>query len=124
MNFGKLAAAFGAALIIGAAPASVKQSPNTTVAPSSNINCLVASNRFGVRATNPKAKALAEQSLNFYLGRVDPTATSQQLATSLKHSRSSLNGTNLPSLMNACIRQMGAEGRLLQAAAQASEKIK
>lgn len=124
MNFQKLAAAFGATLVIGAASAPVKQAPNATVATSSNINCLVVSNRFGMRATNSKAKALAQQSLDFYLGRIDPAATRQQLASSLKQSRVSINGTNLPGLMNACVRQMGAEERLLQVAGQDSEKIK
>lgn len=120
------------ALLVAAAPLSLaatglaapqstlKVTPRATLpAPAaSTFNCIVASNVFTQRLTNPNAKALAERTLYFYLGRLDARVTPQQLKDGLKRSASSLVGANGGLLMNACAHELQEKARMVQSAAQ------
>ena len=120
------------ALLVAAAPLSLatigpaapqpalKVAPQATqpVPPPSTFNCIVASNVFTQRLTNPNAKALAERILYFYLGRLDVRTTQQQIKDGLKRSASSLVGANGGVLMNACAHELQDKAQMVQSAAQ------
>jgi hypothetical protein len=111
---GMLAAApLTAQFALKAAPAA-----RPLAAAATTVNCLLASNIFAQKEADPKAKALAQQTLYFYLGRLDPRITAPQLKLDLKRSADSLKGVNAAPLMNACLRELQAKGQMLQSVGQ------
>ena len=108
------------ATTIAAAPPAGKPAPAPALAtaPATTINCLLASNTFAQRETDPKQKSLAEGVLYFYLGRVDPRSSPQQLKSALKQAGVSLRGVGAAPLMNACLREMETKAQLLQTIGQ------
>ena len=96
-----------------AAPAVTQPTPAPT-----SLNCLLASNVFAQRETDPKLKAVAQETLYFYLGRLDPRTTPEQLKAGLKRTLVSLKGVNAAALMSACAHEFQAKGQMLQSVGQ------
>lgn len=109
-----------AALTIAAAPPATKSAPPAAepVPPATTVNCLLASNVFAQRATDPKQKELAQQMLLFYLGRLEPRTSSAQLKSSLKLALDGLKTTSAGPLMNNCLSEFRAKAQMFETAGQ------
>ena len=91
--------------------------PRAAPAPTT-YNCLLASNVFAQKETDPKMRTLAFQMLDFYLGRLSPRITPSQLKTALKLTSDGLKGVNPTMLMNACLRDFRAQAAMVQSVSQ------
>jgi len=80
------------------------------------LNCILASNVFAQRSTDPKAKAVAENVLYFYLGRLPPQVTPAELRLDLRRTENSLNGMSGAPLMKACALETATKAHMLQLA--------
>lgn len=105
-------------LTIAAGQPAGKPAPALATAPPTTFNCLLASNTFAQKETDPKKKALAEGVLYFYLGRVDPRSSPLQLKNALKQAGLSLRGVGALPLMNSCLREMETKAQMLQSVGQ------
>jgi hypothetical protein len=92
--------------------------PEQVVAAPTALKCILASNVFVQRTTEPAAKAVAEKVLYFYLGRLPAQITPAELKLELKRTADSLNGVKGAPLMKACTLEMAARAQMLQSAAQ------
>src|ERR1700760_1039462 len=92
-----------AALAAAPSPQAAKQAPPAALptAPATTLNCLLASNVFAQKETDPKQRTLALQTLYFYLGRIEPQTSSQQFKAALKRTADALKGVGAAPLMNA-----------------------
>ena len=107
----------GAAIlaIAVAAPAHSAQKQASQAAPASTtINCLLASNAYARSETNPKTKVAAQQTFYFYLGRLDPRISPQQLKMELQRTAGIIKAASAVPLMNACAQEVQTKGRMLQ----------
>ena len=103
--------------VTAAAPsARVAVTPTMAAPVATTFNCILASNAFAQREPDPKQKVLAEQTLNFYLGRLNPRITETQLKTAIKLTADGLKGVNAVQLMNECLADFRAKAQMLQAA--------
>ena len=93
--------------------AAAAQVPTPTTA-----GCLLVSNAFSKHATEEKVRPIAESVLYFFLGRIDPGTTTGQLKMALLQQGRLINSANATGLFNACLRQVQANGQMLQTAAQ------
>lgn len=82
------------------------------------LNCLLASNFFAQKATDPKQRMVAFQILYFYLGRLGPRVNSEELKAALKRTRDGLKGVSAAPLMNACLHDVQAKAQTLQSVGQ------
>jgi len=104
--------------------APAQSAPAQSPVPPTTLNCLLASNVFVQRSTDPKDKTLALQTLYFYLGRVNPQTSAQQFKSALQRTADGLKGVNAAPLMNACVRELQAKVELLQSVGQDLQKGK
>lgn len=120
MKFQKSLIIAAATLTIAAnQPAPRSASPATQNIPApTTFNCLLASNVFAQKETDPKMRTMAYQTLDFYLGRINPRTTPTQLKTALKLTADGLKGVNAAPLMNACLRDFRAKAAMVQSVAQ------
>ena len=111
-----------AAMALSTAQPAAQPSPSAAApakplasAPATTVNCLLASNVFAQKETDPKAKNLAFQTLYFYLGRIDPRTSEVQLKASLKRAGEALKGVAAGPLMNECAHELQTKAQLLEA---------
>ena len=114
LMLGAMALTTAAAPPPGPAPAQVPAPAPTRTAPPTTFNCILASNAVAQRETDPKQKTLAQLVLYFYLGRVNPRSSPQQLGVALKQAGTSLRGVGLAPLINACLHEMQQRAETLQ----------
>ena len=98
--------------------------PSGPVPPTTTLNCIIASNVFVQHETDEKQKEMAQQTMTFYLGRLNPRTTETELRTGLKLAADGLKGTNALPLMNNCLHELQAKAQMLQAAGQQVEQGK
>lgn len=79
-----------------------------TAQSSSDARCIVLSSAFARGGPNEQAKQLAQAALNFYLGRVSPTASSAQLKAQFDQQMATINDANDGQLMGECIKNFQA----------------
>ena len=111
-NFARVAFAL-AAVTLTAQPASA-QAVN-------DVRCLLVSNLFAKAAKEPKAKALAEASKYYFLGKLQGRISSAQLKTRAVAEAKSITPKGAGPVMNACAKQLqgtviSVESALKQAA--------
>ena len=92
----------------------------STAQSASDISCLLVSNLTSTKAADPKARAVGQAATYFYLGRVNPTMTSDQLKVIFSQQRKALTGKNVGPIMNACVKAMQMRAKTAQEAGQAS----
>jgi hypothetical protein len=116
-----------ATLSLAAAPPQAKSpapAPPAPTAPTkptprpTTIGCILASNVFVQREPDATKKALAGQTLAFYLGRLNPSTTAPQLKAALKTSADTLKGVDAAGLMNECLVDLRTKAQLLQTVGQ------
>ena len=83
-----------------------------------DVQCLLASNLFAKASKDPKARAAAEASKFFYLGRVYGHLDASQLKTQMLAQQKLITKSNAASIMNGCARQMDAGAKLVQSVTQ------
>lgn len=88
------------------AAATVMLAGSTTASAQSNSDarCIVLSSAFARGGPNEQAKQLAQAALNFYLGRVSPSASSAQLKAQLDEQMATITDANDGKLMGECIK--------------------
>jgi len=83
-----------------------------------DVKCLLASNLFANAAKDPKARASAEASRFFYLGRIYGRLDAAQLKTQVLAQQKSITKSNAGQVMNGCARQMAAGVKMVQTVTQ------
>ena len=89
-----------------------------------DVQCLLASNLFAKASKGPKARAAAEASKFFYLGRVYGRLNAAQLRTQMLAQQKLITPGNASSIMNSCARQVDAAAKMVQAVTQELTKRK
>ena len=89
-----------------------------------DVKCLLVSNLFSKAEKDPKARAAAEVSKFFYLGRIYGRLDATQLKTQMLAQQKSITKTNAGQIMNGCARQMEAGVKMVQAVTQELTKAK
>lgn len=109
-----------AVLTAAASPPAAKQAPPAAqpTAPPTTLNCLLASNVFVQKETDPKQRTLALQTLYFYLGRVEPQTSPLQFKGAIKRTADALKGVSAAPLMNACVRELQSKAEMFQTVGQ------
>jgi hypothetical protein len=93
---------------IAAAAAAIASGTAATAQSNTDARCIVLSSAFARAGPNDQAKQLAQAALNFYLGRVSPTASSAQLKTLFDQQMATINDANDGPLMSECIKNFQA----------------
>ncbi|GAA3894577.1 hypothetical protein GCM10022276_12150 [Sphingomonas limnosediminicola] len=118
VSFSRTLIAAASLTVAVASPALSVEMQASQVAPrppaTTTINCLLVSNAYARSETNPKAKVVAQQTFYFYLGRLDPRISSQQLKIELQRTAGVVKAASAVPLMNACAQEVQAKGRMLQ----------
>jgi len=112
----------GRTLMIAAMGMTIAAGPRTSnvapvvlrTVPVTTINCLLASNVFARRETDPNKKTLAHDTLLFYLGRLDERTSATQLKAQFEAAAINLKGANATLLMNGCLQELRAKAQVLQ----------
>ena len=112
-----IAIAIAAALLTASAPAAAQTA--------TEVRCLLLSNAFAKTAKDANAQKIAEDSIYFYLGRIDGQPTTAQLKSLFDEQDKTITDTNMGTLMGDCVKAVRAKVQLLQdVAAQARPATK
>ena len=79
-----------------------------------DVRCLMASNAFARAEKDAPKRQLAMATGLFYLGRLDGRVSGAQLKAAMVAQAKSLNPTNLPPAMNACVKHFVQTQAMLQ----------
>jgi hypothetical protein len=93
-------------------------STDTSAQNISNVGCLLASNMVAQKVKEPKAKQVAEASAYYYLGRLDPAVTPEQLRQAFMREQKALMGKNAGVLMRACVGRIQERAAMVQRVSQ------
>lgn len=104
-----------AATLLAASAASAAQSP-------SNAKCIVLATGFANHAKDANQQKIAEDSLYFYLGRVDGQPNSAQFKAALDAQAKTITDANAATLMAECVAAVKTKVQLLQSIAAPSPK--
>jgi hypothetical protein len=107
-----------AAALLAASAAAPAQS-------STDARCVLLANAFMNQSKDANAQKLAEATLYFYLGRINPTETTAQMKTLLDQQGKTITDANAGALMGECVKTVQAKVQLLQTlAAQQTQQSK
>jgi hypothetical protein len=104
MNFARIAIATALLLSGGAAGAQT----------ATDASCILVSNVFAQKSTDPDTQKLAEATLYFYLGRVGDHATAAQLKSLFDQQTKTISDANAATVMNACVKTLQSRVQLMQ----------
>ena len=96
------------ALSLAAAAALLANGAAAKAQSASDARCIVLSSAFARGGPNEQAKQLAQAAMNFYLGRVSPTATTVQLKAQFDQQMATITDANDGQLMGECIKNFQA----------------
>ena len=102
-------AAFVVAATAMAAPPASAQAVN-------DVRCLLVSNLFARAAKDPKAKAVAEASKYYYLGKLQGRVSPAQLKAQAIAQAKTVNAKDAGPFMNACAKQLQTTVQTTEAA--------
>jgi hypothetical protein len=109
--------AFAAALLATSAAAGAQSA--------TDARCVLLANAFMNQSKDAKAQKLAEATLYFYLGRINPTETTAQMKTLLDQQAKTITDANAGALMGECVKTVQTKVQLLQTlAAQQMQQSK
>lgn len=82
-----------------------------------DVRCLLASNAFAQRETEPAKKQLAMVASAFYLGRLDARISNDQLKNAVQAQAKAMSFASLAPTMNDCVKRLQQKGLALRAMA-------
>ena len=98
--------ALAAALLASAGPAAAQTA--------TEARCLLLSNAFAKNAKDANAQKIAEDSLYFYLGRINGQPTTAQLKAMFDQQDKTITDANAGAVMGDCVNAVRAKVQLLQ----------
>ena len=102
------------------AAALVATSGAATAQTANDARCILLANAFAGQSKDANQKKLAEDSLYFYLGRIDGQPTAAQMKTVMDAQAKTLTDANAGQLMGECVKAVQAKVQLLQTLAAQS----
>jgi hypothetical protein len=87
-----------------------------------DARCVLLANVFMNQSKDADAQKLAEASLYFYLGRINPAATAQQMKTLLDQQAKTITDANAGAMMGECVKAVQAKVQLLQTLSEQQPK--
>jgi hypothetical protein len=85
-----------------------------------DARCILLANAFAGQSKDANQKKVAEDSLYFYLGRIDGQPTAAQMKTVMDAQAKTLTDANAGQLMGECVKAVQAKVQLLQTLAAQS----
>jgi len=104
-----------AAALLTTSGAAVAQSAN-------DARCILLANAFASQSKDANQQKLAEDSLYFYLGRINGQPTTAQMKAVMDAQAKTLTDANAGTLMGECVKAVQAKVQLLQTLAQQQQK--
>ena len=105
------ASIFTAALIV-----AVAASPASAQSVADDTRCLLLSNVYAKADKEEQSRRIANQSLMFYLGRLDGRASATDIAAGVRAQAATVDPKTSGAQMSACAARMGRAQQALQAA--------
>jgi len=102
------------------AAALVATSGAATAQTANDARCILLANAFAGQSKDANQKKLAEDSLYFYLGRIDGQPSAAQMKTVMDAQAKTLTDANAGQLMGECVKAVQAKVQLLQTLAAQS----
>jgi fructoselysine-6-P-deglycase FrlB-like protein len=102
--------ALAAALLATSATASAESA--------TDARCLVLSNAFAQQTKDANQQKLAEDSIYFYLGRINGQPSATQMKTLLEQQAKTITDATAGTLMGDCVKAVQAKVELLQSLSQ------
>jgi hypothetical protein len=102
--------ALAAALLATSATASAQSA--------TDVRCLVLSNAFAQQTKDANQQKLAEDTIYFYLGRINGQPTAAQLKTTLDQQAKTITNATAGTQMGECVKAVQAKVELLQSLSQ------
>jgi len=103
------------------AAALVATSGAATAQTANDARCILLANAFAGQSKDANQKKLAEDSLYFYLGRIDGQPSAAQMKTVMDAQAKTLTDANAGQLMGECVKAVQAKVQLLQTLAAQSQ---
>ena len=91
-----------------------------TAQTANDARCILLANAFAGQSKDANQKKLAEDSLYFYLGRIDGQPSAAQMKTVMDAQAKTLTDANAGQLMGECVKAVQAKVQLLQTLAAQS----
>ena len=104
-----------AALLATSATATAQ---NATGQSATDARCLVLSNAFAQQTKDANQQKLAEDSIYFYLGRINGQPSAAQMKTLLEQQAKTITDATAGALMGDCVKAVQAKVELLQSLSQ------
>ena len=102
------------------AAALVATTGAATAQTANDARCILLANAFAGQSKDANQKKLAEDSLYFYLGRIDGQPSAAQMKTVMDAQAKTLTDANAGQLMGECVKAVQAKVQLLQTLAAQS----
>ena len=106
-----------AAALLTTSGAAAAQSAN-------DARCIILANAFAGQSKDANQQKLAEDSLYFYLGRINGQPTTAQMKAVMDAQAKTLTDANAGTLMGECVKAVQAKVQLLQTLAAQSQPSK
>jgi len=106
------------------AAALVATSGAATAQTANDARCILLANAFAGQSKDANQKKLAEDSLYFYLGRIDGQPSAAQMKTVMDAQAKTLTDANAGQLMGECVKAVQAKVQLLQTLAAQAQPTK
>ena len=103
------------------AAALVATSGAATAQTANDARCILLANAFAGQSKDANQKKLAEDSLYFYLGRIDGQPSAAQMKTVMDAQAKTLTDANAGQLMGECVKAVQAKVQLLQTLAKEAQ---
>lgn len=85
-----------------------------------DAGCLILSNVFAQKATDPQVKKIAESAFYFYLGRVADRTTAPQMKTLLDQQAKAITDATATTMMKSCMQTLQSRSDLVQSLSTAA----
>jgi len=102
------------AIHVAVASALLAVSSAATAQSATDARCIVLASAFASQSKDANQQKLAEDSLYFYLGRVNGQPTTPQFKAALDAQSKTLTDANAGTLMGECVKAVQAKVQLLQ----------
>jgi hypothetical protein len=102
------------------AAALLTASAAATAQSATDARCILLANAFASQSKDANQQKIAEDTLYFYLGRINGAPTAAQMKAVMDQQGKTLTNANAPTLMSECVKPVEAKVELLQAVAAQS----
>jgi hypothetical protein len=104
------------------AAALLATSTAATAQSATDARCILLANAFAAQSKDTNQRKLAEDSLYFYLGRINGQPTAAQMKSVMDAQAKTLTDANAGTLMGECVKAVQAKVQLLQTLAAQQPK--